>query len=73
MVNMTDEDTAAEASTNLYRERPDGRIEIESKEEAKKRGLPSPDHLEAHVMAFAPVVPRQTVYEDSGLDEISSI
>lgn len=73
VVNMTDEDTAAEASTNLYRERPDGRIEIESKEEAKKRGLPSPDHLEAHVMAFAPVVPRQTVYEDSGLDEISSI
>lgn len=73
VVNMTDEDTSAEASTNLYRERPDGRIEIESREDAKKRGLTSLDHLEAHVMAFAPVVPKRTIYEESGLEETSSI
>ena len=73
VVNMTDVDTVAEASSNLYRERPDGRIDIEPKDEAKKRGEPSPDHLEAHVMAFMPVVPRQIVAEDSGLEEISPI
>ena len=73
VVNMIDEDTAAEAVTNLYRERPDGRLEIESKDEAKSRGLPSPDHLEAHIMAFMPVTPRQVVMEDDGLEEISAI
>ena len=73
VVNMTDEDAVAEAATNLYSERADGRLEIESKDDAKSRGLPSPDHLEAHIMAFMPVVPRQVVMEDEGLEEISSI
>jgi hypothetical protein len=34
-------------------------VEIESKEEAKKRGQSSPDRAEALVLAFARVVPRQ--------------
>jgi phage terminase large subunit len=73
VVNMTDEETAAEASTNLFSERADGRIEIESKDEAKKRGLSSPDHLEAHVMAFMHVTPKQVTYEDGDIEEISPI
>jgi len=73
VVNMTNEDAQGQLSTVLYRERPDGRLEIESKDEAKKRGLPSPDHAEAHIMAFMPVVPRQVAMEHGGLEEISSI
>lgn len=46
---------------DLYREltamrwKPDsrGRVKVESKDEMKKRGLPSPDHADAVVMAFA--------------------
>jgi hypothetical protein len=33
-------------------------VEIESKEDAKKRGQSSPDRAEALVLAFARVVPR---------------
>ena len=45
-----------------YRHTPSGRVEIESKEDAKKRGQQSPDRAEALVLAFARVVPRtQTV------------
>lgn len=73
VVNMTSEQAQAQASTCLYRERPDGRLEIESKDEAKARDKASPDHLEAHIMAFMPVVPRQVSYGTEGLEEISSI
>jgi hypothetical protein len=42
-----------------YRHTASGRVEIESKEEAKKRGQQSPDHGEALVLAFARAVSRQ--------------
>lgn len=73
VVNMTNVDVQAQASSNLYRERPDGRLEIEPKPEAKKRGEPSPDELEAHVMAFMAIVPRQVTMGESTWEEISSV
>src|ERR1700694_4615638 len=42
-----------------YRHTASGRVEIESKEDAKKRGQQSPDRAEALVLSFARAVPRQ--------------
>jgi phage terminase large subunit len=50
---IEDEDTKAQLSGIRYRETPAGRIEIESKDEAKARGSNSPDRAESLVMAFS--------------------
>ena len=39
----------------------DGKIKVESKDEMKKRGLPSPDVTNAFVLTFAEVRGRQKV------------
>lgn len=39
-----------------------GRTEIESKEEAKKRGRSSPDRAEVLTMAFMRIVPREQTF-----------
>lgn len=57
--NVDDEDTRAQLSDILYRETPAGRIEIESKDQARKRGSRSPDRAEALVLAFCRCVPRE--------------
>lgn len=48
-----DEELAAQISSIRYKFDSRGRIQIESKDEMKKRGLPSPDKADALVMAFA--------------------
>lgn len=56
--NLEDLECQAQLSTILYRETSRGLVEIESKEDMRKRGVKgSPDRAEAVVMAFAPVVP----------------
>lgn len=50
---LDDEDTKAQLSDVRYRETSAGRIEIEPKDEAKKRGSTSPDRAESLIMAFA--------------------
>ena len=60
---LADEECEAQLSGVLFNETPRGLTEIESKDEAKKRGMSSPDRAEALVMAFCKIVPReQTVY-----------
>ena len=60
---LNDLETEAQLSAILYRPTSSGRTEIESKEEARKRGQSSPDRAEALVMAFYKIVLRQqTVY-----------
>jgi hypothetical protein len=60
---LNDLETEAQLSSILYRATSSGRTEIESKEDARKRGQSSPDRAEALVMAFCKIVPReQTVY-----------
>jgi hypothetical protein len=54
-----DEETEAQLSGIEYRETARGLIQIEPKEEARKRGVSSPDRAEAEMMAFCRVVPRQ--------------
>lgn len=50
-----DEDTAAELVSLRYKRTSAGKILIESKDDAKRRGVPSPNRAEAVMLAFAPV------------------
>lgn len=49
-----DDELAAQLASLKYKFDSRGRIQIESKEEMRKRGLPSPDKADALVLAFAP-------------------
>ena len=56
-----------------YRELPRGQIQVEPKEEARKRGVQSPDRAEAEVMAFCRIVPREQHMVFAGQYQISPI
>jgi phage terminase large subunit len=56
---LNDVETEAQLSAILYHPTSAGRTEIESKEDARKRGQCSPDRAEALVMAFHKIVARQ--------------
>jgi hypothetical protein len=58
VTGLTDEEVQAQLAGIRYRQTPAGKIEIESKEDAKKGWEQSPDWAEALVLAFARVVPR---------------
>lgn len=58
-----DEDVKAQLSAVEYRELSRGQIQVEPKDDARKRGIPSPDRAEAQIMAFARCVPREQVVE----------
>lgn len=68
IANMTDETLQGQLLALLYEIRPDGRTKIESKEDMRDRGVPSPDRAEALMLAFAPVeaplVDEEYLYED---------
>jgi hypothetical protein len=68
-----DEETEAQLSAIEYEETSRGLIKIESKEDARKRGVTSPDRAEAEVMAFCQVVPRQQRVELGSIYQISPI
>ena len=59
LAGAIDEDVKAQLSAVEYRELSRGQIQVEPKEDARKRGIPSPDRAEAQVMAFCRVVPRE--------------
>lgn len=50
-----DDETEAQLAGAQYEENTRGQVQIESKEDAKKRGVESPDRAEAQIMAFARV------------------
>ena len=68
LAGMTDEKTIAQLSAMRYHHNARGQVVIESKDEARKRGVRSPDRAEALMLAFAPVYERPwegvLVYED---------
>jgi hypothetical protein len=68
-----DEETEAQLSTIEFREQLNGRVMIETKEEARKRGVPSPDRAEAEIMAFIKVVSRVQTITYSGIKQISLV
>ena len=55
LAGLVDEDTIAQGASIRYGENPRGQEFIESKEDARKRGVKSPDRWEALVLAFANV------------------
>jgi hypothetical protein len=54
LAGITDEKTIAQLASMRYRHNARGQVVIESKEEARKRGVKSPDRAEAVMLAFAP-------------------
>jgi hypothetical protein len=48
-----DETLVAELTTPRYKYSSSGKIQVESKQEMKKRGLPSPDVADAFILTFA--------------------
>jgi hypothetical protein len=70
---VTDEDCQAQLSDVRYRELVSGRIEIEHKDEARRRGSSSPDRAEALIMAFHRIVPKTQQLDFTDDVEISPI
>jgi len=68
-----DEDTKAQLSGVEYRELARGQIQVEPKEDARKRGVQSPDRAEAEVIAFCRVVPREQRVVLGGQHQISPV
>lgn len=68
-----DDELAAELGAVRYRLTSRGQIQVESKDEMRKRGLPSPDHGDSVMYAFAPVTDDpDTVYDDDlGYERVS--
>ena len=56
---LTDERTQAQLSTVKYKLNSRGQVEIESKDDARKRGVKSPDRAEALILAYYPVQGKQ--------------
>ena len=61
LAGAIDEDVKAQLSAVEYRELSRGQIQVEPKDEARKRGIPSPDRAEAQIMAFCRIVPREQI------------
>jgi hypothetical protein len=61
VTGLADEETHAQLAGFRYQHMPAGHIEIESKEDTKKRGQQSPDRADSLVLAFTRPVPRKTM------------
>jgi phage terminase large subunit len=59
LAGLTDRVTIAQLAGIRYEHDSRGRVEIESKEDARKRGVKSPDRAEAVMLCYAPEDPRQ--------------
>lgn len=68
-----DDDLAAQLGTLRYKYTSRGQVKIESKDDMKKRGLPSPDRADtlAYGFAFVPVVVDEVVDEEDLDDELA--
>ena len=65
-----DNDLLGELTTPTFKILSDGKIAIEKKEDMKKRGLPSPNIADAHILTFAqPVAAYQQDDDEEELTE----
>ena len=64
-----DDDLAAQLGAMKYRYTSRGQVQIESKEDMKKRGLPSPDRADAVMLTAAATPPPAEVLEDPEDDD----
>ncbi|KAB2347338.1 hypothetical protein [Actinomadura rudentiformis] len=68
-IDADDDELAAQLGAMRYRYTARGQILIESKDDMRKRGLPSPDKADAVMLAKAHVPPPDEIVEDDDLDE----
>jgi phage terminase large subunit len=59
VAGLTDDKTIAQLASIRYQHNARGQVVIESKQDARKRGVKSPDRAEAVMLAFAPEIPRE--------------
>jgi phage terminase large subunit len=59
VAGLTDDKTIAQLASIRYQHNTRGQVVIESKQDARKRGVKSPDRAEAVMLAFAPEIPRE--------------
>lgn len=65
VAGLTDERTIGQLAGIRYRHNARGQIEIEPKEEARKRGVKSPDRAEAVMLAFARPAQVQMLFDEA--------
>lgn len=63
LAGLSDEVTVGQLTGIRYRHDARGRVVIESKEEARKRGVASPDRAEAIMLAYAPPRPEHQSWQ----------
>ena len=63
-IDPDDAELAAQLAQIKYKYTSRGQLQIESKDDMKKRGLSSPDRADALMLAFAPIFANEVVYED---------
>ena len=68
-VDPDDDELAAQLGTMKYRFTARGQILIESKDDMRKRGLPSPDRADAVMLAKAAVPPPDEIVDTEDLDD----
>lgn len=68
-IDPTDEDLAAQLGSIQYKYTGGGQLQIESKDDMKKRGLPSPDRADAVMLTAAATPPPEQIVEDPEDDE----
>jgi phage terminase large subunit len=61
LAGLADEATVGQLAGIRYRHDARGRVVIEGKDEARKRGVPSPDRAEATMLCYAPARPLKRV------------
>lgn len=70
-LDPADDELAAQLGAMKYRYTARGQVQIESKEDMKKRGLPSPDRADAVMLTAAATPPPEGVLEDPEDDDFS--
>jgi len=68
-IDPADDDLAAQLGAIKYKYTSRGQIQIESKDDMRKRGLPSPDRADALMLTAAAVPPLEQVVGDDEADE----
>lgn len=68
-IDPTDDDLAAQLGSLRYKFTARGQIQIESKDDMRKRGLPSPDRADALMLTAATPPPPDDVVEDPEFDD----
>lgn len=68
-IEPTDDELASQLGSIKYKFTSRGQVQIESKDDMRKRGLPSPDRADTAMLAYAVVPPPDEVFEPDELSD----